>query len=467
MYDSQSAPTQLSPDSSLRRDFLVRLWQAGVVISAICTDSRPLLAANIVDAIKVTPAQKIALLVCCGSYPSGDSILPARKNGRDLEAALRRHGFEVEVENDLDLQRFTAAIERFRKHMAMLPDDGRSIGLIYFCGHGMQIDGRNYLLPAGIATNDPRARELSINLQEKLLTAFPQRYPGLGVAVIDACRTTNNAAGAFNYSTAPEGCIVAFSASAGQVALSPADPDKNSFYTQELVGALNDVDEETPITDIFELTRRRVEKTMANHPAAIVRQLAQRPHMTTGQAGVFMLGRARVLTASRNAEDDAYAKQVAALLPGDVKRSAEGFLQAYPNSRYNAQVRVALAGADDAIGALSSPFVRLSVSAFQTTKGDEFFMTDLRKALRGDKDAAERISLMYRNGHNGISQNLQRGEQWLRYSALLGNAIACYELYRSLAEKGDPDAEFFGPEAVRLGYRPPKGLCSARKSESC
>lgn len=234
--------------------------------------------------------QKIALLVCCGSYPGGNSILPARKNGRDLEAALRRHGFDVKVENDLDLRRFSAAIEHFGQRMAQLPNDGHSIGLIYFCGHGMQIDGRNYLLPAGIATTDPKAKDLSINLQEKLLAAFPQRYPGLGMAVIDACRTsTNDKVGAFNYSTAPEGCIMAFSASAGQVSLSPADPDKNSFYTQELVGALNDVDEETPITDIFEFTRRRVEKTMTNHPEAAVRQLAQRPHMTSGRTGMFVL----------------------------------------------------------------------------------------------------------------------------------------------------------------------------------
>ena len=33
--------------------------------------------------------------------------------------------------------------------------------------------------------------------------------------------------------------------------------------------------------------------------------------------------------------------------------------------------------------------------------------------------------------------------------------------------KGDPDAEFFGPEALRLGYNPPKGLCGSRKSEKC
>ena len=87
--------------------------------------------------------------------------------------------------------------------------------------------------------------------------------------------------------------------------------------------------------------------------------------------------------------------------------------------------------------------------------------------MRGDKDAASRVSDMYAQGSNGVAVNPQRAEQWLRYSALLGNAIACYTLYRNLADKGDPDAEFFGPEAIRLGYVPPKGLCGSRKWENC
>ena len=81
--------------------------------------------------------RRIALLICCGSYPDGKNIQPARKNGRDLEAALRRQGFEVSVENDLDLPRFKAAVARFGERMAALPNDGQTIGLIYFCGHGM------------------------------------------------------------------------------------------------------------------------------------------------------------------------------------------------------------------------------------------------------------------------------------------------------------------------------------------
>lgn len=464
-----------APVSAPRREFMANTWRALLTLlltseTAVGADAAQPDAARASNAGEPSPGKRLALLVCCGSYPDGKNIWPARKNGRDLEAALRRHGFEVEVENDVDRTVFAASVNRFKQRMRTLPDDGRSIGLVYFCGHGMQFEGRNYLLPASVATDDPKAKDKSINLQEEVLSAFPQRYPGLGIAVIDACRdglSPHDKTGAFNYSTAPTGCIVAFSASAGQVSLSPSDPNQNSFYTKELVRTLNEVSDETPITDIFELTRLRVQQTMSSHALEIIRRLAQRPHITAGQTGVFRLGRARSHQEALSSEDEAYARQLALLAPAEIRRAAEQFLRTYPGSKYETQVRIALAGTEDALRALSSRFVRLSASAFTAASGDALFGEDLRKALRGDKDAAARISEMYRLGSNGLAANPLRGEQWLRYSALLGNAIACYELYRRLAEKSDPDAEFFGPEAERLGYGPPKGLCGSRKSETC
>lgn len=464
--------------SACRRTFLARAWRALLAMqvartgaTANAADNGRQTASGPADAeVRKSTENRIALLVCCGTYPNAKNIWPARKNGRDLEAALRVHGFDVQVEYDPDRPAFTGAIDRFKQKMRALPDDGRTIGIVYFVGHGMQYEGHNYLLPSGVSIDDPSAKEKAVSLQDDVLAAFPQRYPGLGVAIIDACRdglSPEEKNGSFNYSTAPQGCIVAFSASAGQVSLSPQDPNQNSFYTAELVKVLAATNEDTPITDIFELTRLRVAQTMSTHSVGIVRKLAQRPHITAGQTGVFRLGRVRPSTAASGAEEEAYARQLAALAPAEVRQLAEAFLRSFPNSKYETQTRVALAGAEDGLKALSSRFVRLSASAFRVEQGDTLFAEDMRKALRGDKDAAARIAEMYQVGSNNLEANPLRGEQWLRYSALLGNAISCYQLYRQLAEKRDPDAEFFGPEAERLGYTPPKGLCKSRKSGAC
>ncbi|MCB1968488.1 MAG: caspase family protein, partial [Candidatus Accumulibacter sp.] len=165
----------------------IQLARAGAAANA--ADNTRQTASKPADGEVRKPTEnRIALLVCCGAYPNGKNIWPARKNGRDLEAALRVHGFDVQVAYDADRPGFTAAVDRFKRQIHALPDDGRTIGIVYFVGHGMQYEGHNYLLPSGVSIDDPSAKEKSISLQDEVLAAFPQHYPGLGVAIIDACR---------------------------------------------------------------------------------------------------------------------------------------------------------------------------------------------------------------------------------------------------------------------------------------
>jgi hypothetical protein len=251
------ATNELGDEAAQRRSFVQRI--AKLLLLAPLTGARSL--ANSAEFSQADRASgsatqqepRFALLICCERYPQNKNLLPAHKTGRDLQRSLQRHGFTVDVEFDTDRSAFLAAINRFRQLLHQVAEDQPKIALIYFFGHGMQQDGINYLLPAGVATDDPQAKEKSVNLQKELLTAFPQRYPGLGVAIIDACRNGDgqeDKAGGFNYFTAPTGCLVAFSASAGQVALSPRDYGRNSFYTAELVQSLDNIKDELPITDL-------------------------------------------------------------------------------------------------------------------------------------------------------------------------------------------------------------------------
>jgi hypothetical protein len=71
---------------------------------------------------------------------------------------------------------------------------------------------------------------------------------------------------------------------------------------------------------------------MSTHPVAIVRKLAQRPHMTAGQTGVFRLGSERVPDGAPSLEDAAYARLADALAPAEVSKAATAFLEAYPGA---------------------------------------------------------------------------------------------------------------------------------------
>ena len=60
----------------------------------------------------------------------------------DLAAALRRLGFEVTTELDADRGELTEALRAFTRQSA-----GADVSLVFYAGHGLEMDGINYLVP--------------------------------------------------------------------------------------------------------------------------------------------------------------------------------------------------------------------------------------------------------------------------------------------------------------------------------
>ena len=86
----------------------------------------------------------------------------------------------------------------------------------------------------------------------------------------------------------------------------------------------------------------------------------------------------------------------------------------------------------------------------------------MRKAARGDKDAAARIARLYQEGEALANQN--RYEGWLQYAAALGNGIASYELAVHYRRQGQPaPAAQYESRARELAYTPPPTLDHSRK----
>ena len=76
---------------------------------------------------------------------------PTRTSGRlpnpendaaDMSEALRRLGFEVTTELDADRVELTAALRAFTRRSA-----GADVSLVFYAGHGIEMDGVNYLVP--------------------------------------------------------------------------------------------------------------------------------------------------------------------------------------------------------------------------------------------------------------------------------------------------------------------------------
>jgi len=478
----QKTPLALETPRSARRRSLLLAGGAGLALGALPV-SPELFAQTGGEPIQdaFVPRAKFALLIGNRDYPNRKDIAPAHKNVADLKDVLEYYEFKVKDYRDLDAAAMTRVLAEFNAQLRgeaekNLP--GSLAAVFYFCGHGFQSTGRNYLVPAGVDPSSEKALSSSLRLAEDVLVALPQRYPGISIALIDACRTDpliRKGVDEFNQIVAPEGTLVFFATRAGRPALAPVSPDRNTFFVGALVDVLKDANGVTPIDDLFRIAAIDCQsRVKAEFDKVKITIPPQFPESTTNLRGRFVI-RNRQLELRRS---DRKKQQLVSptgadpskteprwqviqttLRPARLIRLCEDFERDFPASEFSQQIRVIIAGARQAADSQRS--AGLSSDLFEESVGDKGYRDDLVKALRGDKDSAHRIAVSYREGSAGVAANPRRTEQWLRFAAELGNGIASWELSEIYNHSGQlGDAVRFEKKALDLGYRPPPRLAT-------
>ena len=85
---------------------------------------------------------RVALVVGNSTYTHIGRLPNPDNDARDISAALRRLGFEVTTEFDADRVELTEALRAFTRRSA-----GADVSLVFYAGHGIEMDGVNYLFP--------------------------------------------------------------------------------------------------------------------------------------------------------------------------------------------------------------------------------------------------------------------------------------------------------------------------------
>jgi uncharacterized caspase-like protein len=199
--------------------------------------------------------RKTALIIGNGTYKSGP-LKNAVNDALDMAALLSEKGFKVILRKDASRAEMREAIREFGNEIS----EG-GVGLFYYSGHGLQVDGINYLVPldADIELKAEVAEEcVSANTVLKVMEYSNNR---INIIILDACR--NNPFRSFSRSDekgitrmdppqgAKQGSIVAFATAPGDVA---SDGDgRNGLYTSKLMKYIN-----TPglkLEEVFKMTR--------------------------------------------------------------------------------------------------------------------------------------------------------------------------------------------------------------------
>lgn len=411
---------------------------------------------------------RLALVVGNRNYPQPEDLPPAHKNARDVSAALRALGFEVETRTDLVSREFKSEVANFAARVAAAGPD--CISMLFYTGHGAQLQADNLLIPVSLSPYSSDVATQSVHLFNDIVNRLPGGQNGLNMVVIDACRTSltaaNSARDGLNQVEAPGGSMIVFSTGAGRPAISPAVETMNSFFVSSFVKVLTSLSAEASFSDMFRLVKMDVQESMLAHPVAAIRKVAQNPFIAENSKGRHRvrLGAPASAAAPLAGEKELWDKLESETWPPEVAKLARQFIGAYPAGDFLQPAKVARAGAEDGERALRSRDVKLFRSAFQVDAGNEAFRRDLLKAGRGDKDAAMRIGSLYRTGNNGIARDESRYIGWLQYAVELGNGIASYELAKHFRASGQ---EFFSSRfearAIELGFTPPASLDNVRK----
>jgi uncharacterized caspase-like protein len=131
---------------------------------------------------QATAAKRVALVIGNSAYQNTAVLRNPKNDAEDLSAALKRLGFEVLVEVDLDKRRMERTIRQFGENLT-----GADVALFFFAGHGIQVTGQNYLLPIDArlsSENDVDFESIPLNLIIKQM----EREAKASLVLLDACR---------------------------------------------------------------------------------------------------------------------------------------------------------------------------------------------------------------------------------------------------------------------------------------
>ncbi|SDU57107.1 SUMF1/EgtB/PvdO family nonheme iron enzyme [Desulfobacula phenolica] len=189
-----------------------------------------LFAANIPMA---TTGKRTALVIGNGSYRSG----PLKNSVNDAVAmarVLKKLGFDVILKTDVPKKVMLKSFREFSRKLLR-----SEIGLFYFAGHGMQINGINYLIPVHTTIREESEVEFESVAVSRLLAKMKRAGNPLNIVILDACRDNpfkrsfRTFQKGFVQMNAPLGTVIAYATSPGSVA---ADGDgRNGTYTEALL----------------------------------------------------------------------------------------------------------------------------------------------------------------------------------------------------------------------------------------
>ena len=202
---------------------------------------------------------KLALVIGNSRYATARLPNPTN-DAKALATKLRDLGFEVMQGTDQNQRQMKSLIEKFGQKL----QQQKGVGLFFYAGHGIQSQGKNYLIPIG--SNIQREANLAYDAIDIGRVLSEMQYAGnnLNIVILDACRNNplsrsfrSAKRGMARLTNTPTDLLIAYATAPDQVAND--GKGRHSPYTQALLNSLNQ--KGWSIEKVFKETSKTVRAT--------------------------------------------------------------------------------------------------------------------------------------------------------------------------------------------------------------
>lgn len=187
--------------------------------------------------------KRVALVVGNSAYANAPALANPANDAADMARALTRLGFEVVLGRDLDKAQLDARVREFARAL-----EGADVALLFYAGHGLQVAGRNYLVPVDAMLGRERDLDFETVDADFIIRQMErERETKTSIVFLDACRdnplmrnlarSMGTRSASLGRGLAPidtgVGSFIAYSTQPGNVALD--GEGRNSPFTAALV----------------------------------------------------------------------------------------------------------------------------------------------------------------------------------------------------------------------------------------
>ena len=199
--------------------------------------------------------QRVALVIGNKDYSSLNPLKNPINDARALRDILSKKRFNVIYLENASQMEMEDAIDKFGYKIK----NGKGVGLFYYAGHGMEVDGVNYLIPTDARVPSKKYVKSKSVSTDIIVTAMEEAKNRINILILDSCRSNpfgRDGSGGLAPINSATGIYVAYATAPHKIA-QDGEGD-NGLFTSYLVKYINQAG--LKIEDVFKKVRQGVQR---------------------------------------------------------------------------------------------------------------------------------------------------------------------------------------------------------------